>query len=166
MLELSLESQREFRRAVEAAAARAEVRAVVGEIYAKLEREIEARKPRCEMSGRCCRFEQYGHRLFVTTMELGEFVGSLDLTKRATQASPLQGCPFQLGKICSVHQIRPFGCRIFFCDPTAQDWQNEHYEWFHAELKRAHERLGIPYFYVEWRHALRAVGLIDVPGVL
>jgi hypothetical protein len=58
-----------------------------------------------------------------------------------------------------VHRIRPFGCRIFFCDPTAQEWQSERYEVFHAELKRLHEALGVPYFYIEWREALRALDL-------
>ena len=69
------------------------------------------------------------------------------------------GCPFQVDRLCSVHAIRPFGCRIFFCDPTSQQWQNERYELFHAELKRLHEGLGVPYFYVEWRAAPGALGL-------
>jgi hypothetical protein len=58
--------------------------------------------------------------------------------------------------LCGVHAIRPFGCRIFFCDPTAGDWQQQQYELFHAELKKLHERFDVPYFYVEWRFALNA----------
>jgi len=58
-----------------------------------------------------------------------------------------------------VHAIRPFGCRMFFCDATSTAWQNEAYEQFHARLKRLHEELGVPYFYVEWRQALGALGL-------
>ena len=74
------------------------------------------------------------------------------------------GCPFQQNKLCSVHGIRPFGCRIFFCDPTATDWQNAQYERFHADLKRLHEQLGVPYQYVEWRQALSALGLTPPPS--
>jgi Fe-S-cluster containining protein len=71
------------------------------------------------------------------------------------------GCPFQTGGRCGVHAVRPFGCRIYFCDPTSTAWQQEHYEQFHAELRALHERLGISYFYVEWREGLRAAGLVD-----
>jgi Fe-S-cluster containining protein len=67
------------------------------------------------------------------------------------------GCPFQANKLCGVHPFRPFGCRMFFCDPTSTQWQNDHYERFHANLKRLHETLGVPYAYVEWRQALQAL---------
>jgi hypothetical protein len=63
-----------------------------------------------------------------------------------------------------VHPIRPFGCRIFFCDATATEWQNEQYERFHARIKRLHEELAIPYFYVEWRLALRSLDLLPEPS--
>ncbi len=66
-------------------------------------------------------------------------------------------CRFQVQGLCSVHAIRPFGCRIFYCDPTAEQWQQEQYERLHAQLKQAHERLGVQYWYVEWRTALRVV---------
>jgi hypothetical protein len=164
MLKLSNEMRAELSQAVEQAAGRAEVRAAVEDLYARLGSEIDERKPKCDASGQCCRFEEYGHRLFVTTIELAAFVASVD-RKRATQASPLQvyteGCPYQVERLCSVHSIRPFGCRIFFCDPSAQDWQKQRYEMFHAELMRLHERFAIPYYYVEWREALRA---LDLPG--
>ncbi|MGH7214404.1 MAG: hypothetical protein ACREIT_06545, partial [Tepidisphaeraceae bacterium] len=78
---------------------------------------------------------------------------------RSTGRGGQSGCPFQLDKLCTVHAIRPFGCRIFFCDSTATQWQQEQYERFHAELKRLHEQLDVPYFYVEWRQALRALGV-------
>ena len=158
-------------RAVNEAAARAEVRAAVGAVYADVRREVDLRRPRCEISGRCCRFEEYGHRLFVTTAELAAFVHGLgDMTGGArplalAPAGPWDGtgCPFQSNKMCGVHAIRPFGCRMFFCDATSTDWQNDAYERFHDRLKRVHEELAVPYFYVEWRQALKALGL---PGGL
>jgi Fe-S-cluster containining protein len=93
--------------------------------------------------------------LFVTTMELAAFSAARGFADPPTPIGA--GCPFQHDKLCTVHTIRPFGCRIFFCDETSTDWQRQQYESFHAELKRLHERLGVPYFYVEWRQALRAV---------
>jgi Fe-S-cluster containining protein len=149
---------------VRSSSARDDVRVAVAALYARVQREIDARRPRCDVSGRCCRFEEFGHRLYVTTMELAVFVHELQQLRAAgqvpdTSASDGTGCAFQRGRLCGVHPIRPFGCRMFFCDPTATEWQNQLYERFHAELREAHERLGVPYRYVEWRAALRELGL-------
>ncbi len=135
--------------------------AAVRELYADVQAEVDRRRPVCHISGRCCRFEEFGHRLYVTTLELAAFVRGLDKTA-PLQTSPAHkslpwdgtGCPFQAGKLCGVHSIRPFGCRMFFCDATSTDWQTQAYERFHSRLKLLHERLGVPYRYVEWRAAL------------
>jgi hypothetical protein len=141
--------------AVKDASQRAEVRQAVDQLYEELGAEIERRRPVCVMSGRCCHFEEYGHRLFVTTMELATF---------AHQYLPIQrgdwdgkGCRFQVGKLCGVHAHRPMGCRLFFCDPTATLWQQEQYEKFHGQLKRLHEQFEVPYAYLEWRAALEVL---------
>lgn len=147
----------QLRKAVEAAAQREEVRQAVAEIYRDVERNIAQRRPVCIMSGRCCRFEEFGHRLYVTTAELATF--ARQLTTPADPDWDGRGCPFQKGKLCTVHSIRPFGCRIFFCDSTAQEWQEEQYHQFHTRLKRLHEDLDIPYFYLEWRRALEILRL-------
>jgi Fe-S-cluster containining protein len=156
----------QFSRTVEEVARRPEVLEAVSRLYADVQREIDSRKPVCVMSGRCCRFEEYGHRLFVTTVELAAFVH--DLRQRETNSPPHSwdgsGCPFQSNKMCGVHAIRPFGCRMFFCDATSTEWQNGQYEQFHARLRRLHEELNVPYFYVEWRLALGALGLSGRPS--
>jgi Fe-S-cluster containining protein len=150
-----------LRDSVNAACGREDVLAAVRALYSAVQAEIDARRPVCLVSGRCCRFEEYGHRLFVTTAELATFVGEIRSSGRAIDPHPRGGaaCPFQSNKMCTVHAIRPFGCRMFFCDATATEWQNEAYERFHAKLKRLHEELGVPYFYVEWRRALAALGV-------
>lgn len=148
-----------LREAVAKAAGRAEVTEAVRQLYSDVQRQIDQRRPICVVSGRCCRFEEYGHRLFVTTVELAALVAEIGSGTTAAPAWDGSGCPFQVGKLCGVHAFRPFGCRMFFCDATSTDWQNETYERFHARLKRLHEDLGIPYAYVEWRQALRALGL-------
>lgn len=147
-----------LRQHVQAAAARADVREAVARVYADLQREIDARRPICSASGKCCRFEEYGHRLYVSTLELAAFVAGLPDDARATRWDGT-GCPFQVAKRCTVHAVRPFGCRMFFCDPTSTQWQNERYEQVHTELKRLHGQLDVPYFYVEWRQALVSLGL-------
>jgi len=162
----------------------------VRSIYSRLQIEIDRRKPLCVASGKCCNFESYGHRLYVTTLELATFMQDLNnftvtrasgpraetsnqrslkiFTQSARAGGPCHdeippkigpACALQAGKLCGVHAIRPFGCRIFFCDPTATDWQQQQYELFHAELKQLHERFEIPYCYVEWRSALAELSI-------
>ncbi len=135
---------------------RPDLRDLVAGLYSDLAAEIARRRPVCVASGRCCKFEAFGHRLFVTTLEMGVFWGELELDRRPEGAGK-PGCPFQKNRLCSVHKIRPFGCRMFFCDASAGQWQNEQYELFHARLKAMHASAGVRYFYVEWRDALRAM---------
>ncbi|CAN5667607.1 hypothetical protein BH09PLA1_BH09PLA1_17590 [soil metagenome] len=146
-------SAAKLREAIALASGRADVRAAVDALYAHLQDVIDLRQPVCNASGRCCRFEEFGHRLFVTTMELAVFAGGVDSIRQASS-----GCAYQVEGRCSVHTIRPFGCRMFYCDPTAGQWQQDQYEYFHAQLRRMHETHDVPYFYVEWRQALAAIG--------
>ena len=147
-----------LREIVTAAAARDDVAAAVGGVYATVTAAVDARRPACAASGRCCHFDAYGHDLFVTPLELAAFVRQLRATPTANPGS----CPFQVGRLCGVHAIRPFGCRLFYCDPTATGWQQELYERLHADLRRLHQELGVDYLYVEWRRALAALGLSGV----
>jgi Fe-S-cluster containining protein len=144
-----------LRDAVTTARKKSDALAAIEAIYADVQAAIDLRKPRCDASGRCCRFESFGHRLFVTTLELAAFVERAGEPNLAGWDGT--GCPYQVNKLCSVHTLRPFGCRIFFCDPTADDWQQDQYEQFHLRLKQLHESAGVPYLYVEWREALRAL---------
>ena len=163
-MNLSAEQRQSFRDGVAIASSRSDVRDAVENIYRALQDAIELRKPVCVTSGRCCRFDEFGHQLFVTTMEMGAFVAQLEQWHDSTEhvagsTAAAGGCPFQVGKLCGVHQIRPFGCRVFFCDETATDWQRNQYSRFHEEFKRLHEQCQIPYFYVEWRLALQILGI-------
>ena len=135
-------------------------------LYADLADRVARRRPVCNQSGACCRFDAYGHLLFVTTLELALFVHSLGEAAQPTDAPApdWSGCPFQLQGLCSVHPIRPMGCRIFFCDPTSQAWQQDLYESLHHQIRTLHDQAKIPYFFVEWRAALRAVGLATPPA--
>ena|SRR5205823_5833778 len=150
------------REAILSAAQRDDVHIAVAQIYHDVQQQIDQRRPLCVLSGRCCHFDDFGHNLYVTTLELATFLHDLRHLPSAnapTSPSAPGTCPFQLNKLCSVHAIRPFGCRIFFCDSTSTDWQQEQYQIFHNRLKSLHEQLNVPYFYLEWRAALAILGL-------
>ena len=63
-------------------------------------------------------------------------------------------CPYLVGTLCSVHEIKPLACRTYYCDPTAQDWQQALTERLLAKLRELHDRHAIEYRYGEWRDML------------
>jgi len=153
----------ELAQAVRLARQRPEVLSAVGQLYREMDARTARRQPVCRRSGRCCRFDEFGHRLYVTTMELAAFVASLaglELPAGVGGGSTRGACPFQAGGLCCVHAIRPFGCRVYFCDPSAMEWQEDQYETLHGRLRQLHDELGVAYFYVEWRAALENIGPI------
>ena len=151
------------------------VRAELEAVYAAAAGEIAARGPACWASGRCCNFEKTGHLLYVTGLEAAYTVWKLREDRRVRdgeeqtvvsslhslpvvmrgRATPAAGaCPFQEGNLCTVHAIKPLGCRVYFCDRSAQEWQHELSERLLAEIRAIHERHGIEYRYGEWRGML------------
>jgi Fe-S-cluster containining protein len=122
--------------------------------------QIEARGPACWASGRCCSFEKAGHRLYVTGLEAAYTVSRLGrvLSVAEVEAARVRGdCPFLEKNLCGVHGIKPIGCRVYFCDRSAQEWQQELSERALEQVKRLHELHGIPYRYGEWRGMLEMV---------
>ena len=138
-------------------------------LYADLETELARHDGRCDQSGRCCRFESFGHRLYVTGLETAWFL--TQAAPRAVPAGPTSeatadplhvlpaapsrdACVFQIDGLCGQHRIRPLGCRAFFCGGAGEGWQEAAYEAAQAELIALHERLRMPYRYGEWRALL------------
>lgn len=60
------------------------------------------------------------------------------------------GCPFQVRNLCGVHTIKPLGCRLYFCDRSAQEWQMDLSERLLTDIRAIHDRHNIPYRYGEW----------------
>lgn len=140
-----------------AAAGRAEVVAGLEGIYAGVAEAVTARGPACWASGRCCNFAKTGHRLYATGLETAYTIKRLSepLTEeRLAAAVESGGCPFQVLNLCGVHGIRPLGCRVYFCDRSATEWQRELYEGAMKALRGLHDQCGIEYRYGEWRGML------------
>lgn len=168
-----------------AMAREARIAAAIDAMQAELMARIDARKPRCDASGRCCNFAKHGHVLFVTGLEaavtltrIAEVRGANSAEARAIgrdahgsdadanrvvtlaqvgAARDRGDCPFLEGTLCGVHWARPMGCRVYFCDETAQEWQHEQSEWMMEEVRRLHERERIEYRYAEWRWLLEVL---------
>src|SRR5689334_17557197 len=95
-----------------------ELRRRVLELYREADAAVAAQGPVCIASGRCCRFKEYGHTLFVSSLEADVLVASAP--PYDTPVSP-DFCPFQKGNLCTAREPRPLGCRVYYCDPAYQE---------------------------------------------
>ena len=126
----------------------------MAQFYKRVDDEIASRSPLCRNRGLCCKFAEYGHRLYVTEPERTYFAHGLAGQWRPV--SPDQAdCPYHIEGVCTARSHRPLGCRVFFCDEAAQDWQGPVYEQFLAELKQIGQSHDMPYAYREWLSALQ-----------
>jgi hypothetical protein len=115
-------------------------------LYRDLDRALEQHAPVCALSGRCCRFQEYGHTLFLSGAEAQLLLADAPPPVRALDDG--QSCPWQdLGGRCSAREARPLGCRVFFCDPAFEEHAPELSEKFLSRLKRLAEQHGWPWSY-------------------
>src|SRR5262245_41164884 len=135
-----------------AAMGRAEAWSELEVIYADLERELAELRPLCSRSSRCCRFKEYGHQLWTTSVELDYLVDRQGLPPEGK--SETGTCPYLKEGLCGVRDHRMLGCRIYFCDPGYASAMGPLYEKYHARIKELHRRHGLPYEYAEFLGAL------------
>src|SRR5262245_21877628 len=88
----------------------------VREIHSAADAAVAVQGPVCESSGRCCRFTEYGHTLFLSDMEAEYLLATAPGYDRVS----IDGCPFQTDGLCTARDERPLGCRVYFCDPKFQ----------------------------------------------
>jgi Fe-S-cluster containining protein len=121
----------------------------VEEIYNWLDEQIAANQDKagkCEACGKCCDFETFGHRLFVTTPEMiyfAEKIGSKNLKPMTTGR-----CGYQAGDKCTVYKYRFASCRIFCCKGDSR-FQSELTEAVIKKFKALCDELKIPYRYTD-----------------
>ncbi len=135
-------------------------------IYRDLDAEVARRAPVCQVSGRCCRFEEYGHTLFVSAPEF-----ELLLADAPPPSRPLDDgltCPWQDRKgRCTAREARPSGCRVYFCDPTFEPDAPVLAEAAIGHLKKMVDERGLPWDYAPLHRHLRRArdeGRFEPPG--
>lgn len=122
------------------------------ELYSDVGAKIAEAAPVCDLSGRCCRFREYGHTLFVSRTE-AELL--LEQGLPANSVISDEGCPFQIQGLCTAREKRPLGCRIYFCDPKYVGIGERISEESIGKLKRLHESTVTPWEYRPLHHFLR-----------
>lgn len=113
-------------------------------IYDDLAVDITRAAPVCDLSGRCCRFKEYGHTLFISRPE-AELLLEQGLPPGTTVDEA--GCPFQIGGLCTARDRRPMGCRIYYCDPKYAGVGETLSERYISRLKQLHEETSTPWEY-------------------
>jgi hypothetical protein len=114
------------------------------ELYAEADREVAASGPVCVASGRCCRFKEYGHVLYLSSIE-----ADVLLSAAPPYDTPVseEFCPFQKANLCTAREPRPLGCRVYYCDPTYQDACNRIMEKYTRRLKTLCAEEGLTWCY-------------------
>ncbi len=135
----------------------------VAKYFESLDKTVASHTPVCNNSGACCKFETYGHDLFVTSVELAYFLGHTEGELLAPVDRSF--CPYQQGGSCVTRVQRPVGCRIYFCEERSQHWQGDLTESALGELAKIGEKFKLQYAYLEWTTALRKLAdrVIDTP---
>ena len=129
----------------------AQSRAQVLELYREVDREVAAAGPLCVASGRCCRFKEHGHVLFVSNLE-----AEVLLADAPAYTAPVSAdfCPFQKENLCTAREPRPLGCRVYYCDPAYQETGNQITEKYLQKLKELAQANDEPWHYAPLHHFL------------
>ena len=131
------------------------VRRKVLELYRDVDREVAVAGPVCVASGRCGRFKEYGHTLFLSNLE-----ADVLLAAAPAYEGPVTPdfCPFQKGNLCTAREPRPLGCRVYYCDPNYQDTGNRLSETYLRRLKELADAHGVAWRYAPLHHFLNHPG--------
>ena len=121
----------------------------VTEIYDQLDKAIAGSL--CDKCGKCCDFESYDHRLFVTTPEIIYLTENLG--PKNIKPMPASRCPYNINNKCTIHKFRFAGCRIFNCK-SDNDFQSQLSESAIKKFKQICTDLKIPYQYTDLPTAL------------
>ncbi len=128
-----------------------ELRRRVLELYRDADREVAAAGPVCVASGRCCRFKEHGHVLFLSNLEADVLLHGAPPYERPVTPD---FCPFQRGNLCTAREPRPLGCRVYYCDPNYQEEGARISEKYLRRLKHLAEAYGVAWRYAPLHHFL------------
>ena len=137
----------------------------VSRIYERLDGYLVSSGADCRGCGQCCDFGRFGHRLFAGTLEMLFFVQGMKDHKAAKRTVGQDRCPYQAGSQCGVRDVRPAGCRIFFCRGLPREFQNELAEQIVQNFRELHRRLEAVYYYGDvqrWLEGLVEAGLLKI----
>lgn len=138
-------------------AARGRAYVELREFYLRVDVKIRAKNPICELSGKCCDFPAYGHKLFATILET-DFAAEYGppASESAGAGEREDWCAFYHGSRCHAREARPLACRIYFCDPATTGALADLHEELLLELRELERRHVYPSGYGDFVELLPA----------
>lgn len=121
----------------------------VQEVYNWIDQQIAQDPASCDACGKCCNFDAYDHRLFVTSPEMIYFASKIADPKPMTKGY----CPYLVEGKCQTHESRFAGCRIFLCTADT-DMQGCLSEQALEKFKDICQKFNIDYYYTDLKTAL------------
>jgi hypothetical protein len=129
-------------------------RSQVLDLYREVDAAVAAAGPVCLASGRCCRFKEYGHTLFLSNLEADVLLAAAPPYEQPVSTD---FCPFQKDNLCTAREPRPLSCRVYFCDPNYQETGQRISERFLKRLKELADANGLPWEYAPLHQFLNQV---------
>jgi hypothetical protein len=122
------------------------------ELYQEVDRAVAEAGPVCLASGRCCRFQEFGHVLYLSNLEAEVLLAGAPPYDPQTITPAF--CPFQKGNLCTAREPRPLGCRVYYCDPAYQQKASELTETYLHRLKELAGEHQVSWCYAPLHHFL------------
>ena len=135
------------------AAAHGEIVKRVSEVYEWIDRQILKGRElagKCAACGECCDFKGFGHKLFVTSVEVLHFSAAHGGALKEMTGGR---CPYNVGGKCASYESRFAGCRIYSCKGDA-DFQSGLTEEALKKFKSLCIEYDVPYRYMDIASAL------------
>jgi hypothetical protein len=115
-------------------------------LYEQVDSDVAGLGPVCQLSGRCCRFKEYGHTLFVSSLEVQHLIAGAPEPQRPVDEG--ETCPWQDTRgNCTARDCRPLGCRVYYCDPAYEPSAYGLSERYIARLKALTDKHDLPWNY-------------------
>ncbi|MFQ5863060.1 MAG: hypothetical protein ACE5IC_08040 [Candidatus Brocadiales bacterium] len=121
-------------------------------IYRDLDEELSTLAPPCKACGKCCHFQEYGHALYVSDIEVGYMLDNVGWPKTVIKK---EVCPYLFNNKCTIRECRPLACRIFYCQEDWRTTSSDIYEKYHRKIKDLCVANGI-----EWNYSPLLLSLL------
>ena len=109
-------------------------------LYHEIDVELRRLGASCEACGRCCRFAEFGHRLWMTNLE----TDYLRARHEHREAVDPGACAYLDGTSCSARDGRSLACRTFHCglpSDVVEEITNRYFERLREIARAAGSRL-------------------------
>lgn len=116
-------------------------------LYKELDEELLKLPAKCYGCGKCCNFKENGLTLLVQKLELDLIVEETGVEPFLVQKGH---CNFQEKGMCTIHSIRPLGCRTYFGEAPNSVAHQDLYEKYHRKIKDLGKNNDIDYQFVSF----------------